>query len=120
MLSINSLKRLYFLPDVHDMRFNEETVMAFIKGKLGKDPYNGDVFLFMSRNRRKLRMVHYENNAFYMQSKTFKKGYRFMKIEKDESGRTFYEMSWKDVVALLECHVIEVLKLSSGIIENAS
>ncbi len=120
MLSINSLKRLYFLPDVHDMRFNEETVMAFIKGKLGKDPFNGDVFLFMSKNRRKVRMVHYENNAFYMQSKTFKKGYKFMKIEQDKSGRKFYEMSWKDVVALLECPVIEVLKLGSNAMENAS
>ncbi len=65
-------------------------------------------------------MVHYENNAFYMQSKTFKKGYKFMKIEHDQSGRKFYEMSWKDVVALLECPVIEVLKLGSNAIENAS
>ena len=31
MLNVNSLKRLHFLPDVHDMRYTAESMLAFIK-----------------------------------------------------------------------------------------
>lgn len=119
MLNVNSLKRLHFLPDVHDMRFNAETLMVLIKSSIGHNPYKGDIYIFMSKDRRQLRMVHYENNAFHTQTKTYKKGYKFMKIARDESGRNVYEMSWKDLVALLECPVTEVLRLKSNLLDNA-
>ena len=119
MLSVNSLKRLHFLPDVHDMRYTAESMLAFIKSSIGHNPYKGDLYIFMSKDRRQVRMVHYENNAFHTQTKTYRKGYRFMKIETDESGRKVYEMSWKELVALLECPVTEVLKLKSNLLDNA-
>lgn len=119
MLTVSSLKKFYFLPDMHDMRFKADTLMVFIKAKLGRNPYSGDVYLFMSKDRHQVRLVHYENNAFHTQTKTFKKGYKFMKIARDENGRKVYEMSWKDIVALLECPVIEVLKLGEGLADNA-
>lgn len=118
MLSVNSLKSLHFMPEVHDMRFKAETVFEFIKATYGRDPYDGDVFIYMSKDRRQVRMIHFENHAFNLQEKTFKRGYRFMKIARDESGRKIYEMSWKDLVALLECPVIEVLKLGSDLLEG--
>lgn len=119
MLSINSLKNLYFLPDLHDMRFSAESMMAFIKSRFGRNPYKGDMFIFMSKDRRQVRMIHYENNAFHTQIKAFKKGYKFMKVDIDESGQKVYQMNWKDLVALLECPVIEVLRLGSATDEKA-
>lgn len=119
MLSVNALKKLHFLPDVHDMRFNAETLMVFIKSSTGHNPYKGDIYIFMSKDRRQVRMVHYENNAFHTQTKTYRKGYKFMKVASDELGRKIYEMSWKDLVALLECPVTEVLRLKSEIIGDA-
>lgn len=43
MLNMNSLRKLYFLPEVHDMHFNADTIMTFIKSKMGRDPYQGDI-----------------------------------------------------------------------------
>ncbi|MBO5443871.1 MAG: IS66 family insertion sequence element accessory protein TnpB [Muribaculaceae bacterium] len=119
MLSVNSLKNLYFLPEVHDMRYNAESMLAMLKSVYGRDPYKGDIYIFLSKDRRQVRMVHYENNAFHTQTKTYKKGYKFMKIAWDEYGRKVYEMSWKDLVALLECPVTEVLRLRSDLLGKA-
>ena len=119
MLSMNPPKKLNFLPDMHDMRYKAESMLAFIKSSIGHNPYKEDLYVFMSKDRRQLRMVHYENNAFYTQTKTCGNGYRFMKVNTDESGRKVYEMSWKDLVALLECPVQEVLRLKSGLLDNA-
>ena len=118
MLNVNSLKRLHFLPDVHDMRYTAESMLAFIKSSIGHNPYKGDLYIFMSKDRRQLRMVHYENNAFHTQTKTYRIGYKFMRIARDGSGRKVYEMSWKDLVALLECPVTEVLRLKSSLLDD--
>ncbi len=61
-----------------------------------KTPLNGDVYMFMSKDRRKVRMIHYERNAYYLHEKSFIKGYKFMKIERKDDV-TVYKIDWKDL-----------------------
>ena len=76
------------------------------------DPYNGDVFVFMSKDRRKVKMVHFENHAYYIHEKVFTDGYSFMLLEYcDEKGMKSYRMDWKDLVAVLESPVVKKLRL---------
>lgn len=42
-----------------------------------------------------------------------------MKLDIDPQGRLLYSIAWKDLVALLECPVIDVLKLRSDIMDKA-
>ena len=95
MLSINGLHNFYYLPELHDMRC----------GRYHRDPLNGDVYMFMSKDQRKVRMIHYERNAYYLHEKSFIKGYRFMKIERKDDV-TVYKIDWKDLVTILETPVI--------------
>lgn len=120
MLSLESLKNFYFLPDLHDMRCGAQRVLETIKIVYDRYPYGGDVFLFMSKDRRKVKMVQYENNAFYVHEKVFKKGYKFMKLEIDGGGNPVYSIAWKDLVTLLECPVIDVLKIRSQALSDVS
>lgn len=120
MLSVESLKNFYFLPDLHDMRCGAQRILETVRIVYGKYPYDGDVFIFMSKNRRRLKMVQFENNAFYIHEKVFKKGYKFMRLEVDGAGNLIYSIAWKDLVALLECPVIDVLKVRSQALSNAS
>ena len=57
-----------------------------------------------------MKMVHYENHAFYLHEKTFERGYRFVKVEIEE-GTAVYKIDWKDLVAVLETPVIKTLML---------
>lgn len=110
MLSINGLHNFYYLPHLHDMRCKAPRIFEIIRAKYHRDPLNGDVYIFMSKDQRKVKMVHYENHAFYVHEKSFTKDYKFVKIVlKDDV--TIYKIEWKNLVSVLECPVIKSISL---------
>lgn len=111
MLSINGLHNFYFLPHLHDMRCKAPRIFEIIRSKYHRDPLNGDVYIFMSKDQRRVKMVHYENHAFYVHEKSFTKDYKFVKIVlKDDV--TIYKIEWKSLVSVLESPVIKSISLS--------
>jgi len=112
MLTISGLKRFYYIPGITDMRCGYNRLLQIVKQMTHHDPYNGDVFVFMSKDRRKVKMVHFENHAYYIHEKVFTNGYSFMLLEYcDEKGLKSYRMDWKDLVAVLESPVVKKLRL---------
>ncbi|MCE9189853.1 transposase [Bacteroides fragilis] len=110
MLSINGLHNFYYLPHLHDMRCKAPRIFEIIRAKYHRDPLNGDVYIFMSKDQRKVKMVHYENHAFYVHEKSFTKDYKFVKIVlKDDV--TIYKIEWKNLVSVLESPVIKSISL---------
>ena len=53
MLSINGLHNFYYLPELHDMRCKAQRICEIIRGRYHRDPLNGDVYMFMSKDQRK-------------------------------------------------------------------
>ena len=112
MLTISGLKRFYYILGVTDMRCGYSRLLQIVKQMTHHDPYNGDVFVFMSKDRRKVKMVHFENHAYYIHEKVFTNGYKFMLLEyRDENDLKSYRMDWKDLVAVLESPVVKKLRL---------
>ena len=110
MLSINGLHNFYYLPHLHDRRCKSPRIFEIIRAKYHRDPLNGDVYIFMSKDQRKVKMVHYENHAFYVHEKSFTKDYKFVKIVlKDDV--TIYKIEWKNLVSVLESPVIKSISL---------
>ena len=110
MLSINGLHNFYYLPHLHDMRCKAPRIFEIIRAKYHRDPLNGDVYIFMSKDQRKVKMVYYENHAFYVHEKSFTKDYKFVKIVlKDDV--TIYKIEWKNLVSVLESPVIKSISL---------
>ena len=112
MLTISGLKNFYYIPGVTDMRCGYNRLLQIVKQMTHHDPYNGDVFVFMSKDHRKVKMVHFENHAYYIHEKVYTNGYRFMLLEyRDDKGVLSYRMVWKDLVAVLESPVVKKLRL---------
>lgn len=111
MLSINGLHNFYFLPHLHDMRCKAPRIFEIIRAKYHRDPLNGDVYIFMSKDQRKVKLVHYENHAFYVHEKSFTKDYKFVKIVL-KNDVTIYKIEWKSLVSVLESPVIKSISLS--------
>ena len=110
MLSINGLHNFYYLPHLHDMRCKAPRIFEIIRAKYHRDPLNGDVYIFMSKDQRKVKMVHYENHAFYVHEKSFTKDYKFVKIVL-KGDVTIYKIEWKNLVSVLESPVIKSISL---------
>lgn len=110
MLTISGLKRFFFLPHFNDMRCKAQTISEIIRSRYNRDPHNGDVYVFMSKNCKRIRLIHYEKNAYYLHEKIFVNGCTFVKII-EEGDKLVYHIEWKDLVTILETPVIKELKL---------
>ena len=56
MLTISGLKNFYYLPHFHDMRYGYSRILEIIRMSYHRDPYKGDVYFFMSKNERSVRI----------------------------------------------------------------
>ena len=111
-LKLREPSEIRYIPGMTDMRCGYNRLLQIVKQMTHHDPYNGDVFVFMSKDRRKVKMVHFENHAYYIHEKVFTDGYSFMLLEYcDEKGMKSYRMDWKDLVAVLESPVVKKLRL---------
>lgn len=110
MLTISGLKNFYNLLSFHDMRCKALRVSEIIRSRYHRDPLDGDVYIFMSKDPKKVKMIHYECHAYYLHEKSFTNGYRFMRIEL-EAGITVYKIDWQSLVSVLESPVIKSIRL---------
>lgn len=114
MLTINGLKRFYFITDFSDMRCGHSRVSQMVRMRYGRDPYNGDVYVYMSKNRRTVRLIHYQDHAYYMHQKTFPKGREFVRLVRDAGKDPVWKIDWKDLVSVLECPVIREIRVGDA------
>lgn len=110
MLSISGIQRFYYIRNFHDMRCKYDRVMSVIHENFRREPQKDEVFIIMSKDRRKVRMFNYDKRSATLFERRFSAGYKFMKVEK-EGGETFFSINWKDVAVLLENAVINTLKI---------
>ena len=97
MLSITGLHNFYFLPGLHDMRCKAPRIFEIIRAKYQRD-------------HTKVKMIHYENHAYYVHEKCFSKGYKFVKIVLRDDVPV-YKIEWKSLVSVLESPVIKSINL---------
>lgn len=92
------------------MRCKAPRVSEIIRSRYHRDPLQGDVYIFMSKDQKKVKMIHYERHAYYLHEKSFTNGYRFMRIELEE-GIAVYKLDWQSLVSVLESPVIKSIRL---------
>lgn len=92
------------------MRCKYERVLSIIHQQLNREPEEGDVFIVMSKNLRKVRLFSYDHRFYSLFEKRFRVGYKFMQVF-HEGDELIYSIDWKDVVLLLESLVIKRLKI---------
>jgi hypothetical protein len=111
MLNISGVYEFYFLKNFHDMRCKYDRVRSIIHQQMNREPLSGEVYIMMSKDRRKVRLYHYDNRSCCLHEKRFRPGYQFMRVER-QGDETVYKISWQDVVVLLESPVVKSLKIS--------
>lgn len=109
MLGIKGTTRLWYVSSITNMRFGKYRLFSEVEA-LGHNPYNGDCYLFMSKDRRTVKMIRYKDCKRHLYDITHDDS-KFIKpiIEHDE---IIYELQYKYFVAILECPVIEAIAVS--------
>ena len=116
MLVITGATRLYYVAGFADMRYGKYALANVVRYQLHRNPYNGDGYMFMSKDRQKMKILVYSHNLYRLYDLSYDKGLSFMKI-KNEDGTPVTgskPIEWKYLVALLNCPVRKKLIINSN------
>lgn len=117
MLALTGSLRYYFVEGVTDMRLGQYRLCRVIEQLLHRNPYNGDVFIFMNKSRRVIKIIRYDNEAYILYVKALERDLKFMKIKSDmpvisqNGDGVHYQIKWKHLVLLLSCPVRSVIMI---------
>jgi transposase len=66
-----------------DMRKGFDGLGALVSQRLGRDPLNGDVYLFLSRDRVRAKVLHFDGTGLCIYAKRLERG-RFASLWRTE------------------------------------
>jgi len=74
MFSLSSSHRYHLYRGVCDMRKSFDGLAGLVRHELGRDPINGEVFVFLNRRRTHLKLLHWESGGFVLYYKRLEEG----------------------------------------------
>ena len=83
MLSFSAHHNYYIYTISVDMRKGYDGLSGLVRNEWKKDPLSGDVFIFLSKQRNKIKLLHWQNDGFIIYSKRLEKG--TFELPKDHS-----------------------------------
>jgi transposase len=66
MLSFSSMRRIFLARSATDMRRGIDTLSSMVIGELQSDPRSGDCFVFVSKNRRRLKVLIWDEGGYWL------------------------------------------------------
>ena len=100
MLRLTGAFRYFFCSESVSFRCKHNGLASYIKCSLQRDPSNGDVYIFMSKDQCKLRVFYYHHRGFILTEKVLSEG-KFLRPVYDDVAKC-YRMAWPDFVRMLE------------------
>jgi len=90
--------RIFIKPGATDMRKQINGLSILVQEEMKSDPLNGHLYLFCSRNRRRLKIIYWDRNGFCLWLKRLEED-RFPWPMSDEECR---ELTSHELVMLLD------------------
>lgn len=74
MLSFAVGQRIFLARAAVDMRKSFDALASLVTNQLGKDPFAGDVFVFVGKYRNRVKILVWEVSGFWVCAKRLEKG----------------------------------------------
>jgi len=102
MLSFDGGRRIFLARAATDMRKSFDTLAALVRSDLGEDPLCGDIFVFVSRNRQRVKILVWDASGFWLCAKRLEEGRFAVPQAALGEDRSRVQLSPAEVRALLE------------------
>ena len=74
MFALSSQHRFLLYSQATDMRKSFDGLSGLIKNKLSTNPQNGDVFIFINKDRDKIKLLHWAGSGYTLYYKRLESG----------------------------------------------
>ena len=101
MFSLGREMRYWLYSEPTDMRKSFHTLCGLVRNKIGGDPMNGDVYIFVNKRRNRVKLLHYGTGGMVIYAKMLDRGTFGMPIPgpKDEVTSS---IKWEDLLKMVE------------------
>lgn len=103
MFSLGSSHCYHYYRKPCDMRKSFNGLSGLVRNELNREPTNGDVFVFLNRNRTHLKLLHWERGGFVLYYKRLERG-SFTPPAIREGHTSF---TWPQLVLMIEGITVE-------------
>lgn len=100
MFALTESMNYYLCPHYVDMRKGIYSLYQLVKSEMKRNPLSGEVFLFFSKSRGMVKILHWENGGFVLYQKKLEQGTFEIPRFNPSSGQ--YEMAWTTFVLIME------------------
>lgn len=100
MLGLVSHMNFYLCHGAVDMRKGIASLSELVRRKMSAFPETGDVFIFLGKDRRNLKILRRESNGYVLYWKKLGRERFLLPVFNIKSDR--YEISWDKLVVLLQ------------------
>lgn len=115
MFSLTSSLSYYLYRGHTDMRRSFDALSGMVRQELHRDPMSGEVFIFISRSRNAVKLLHWEHGGFVLYYKRLEKG-TFELPRMDEQGNCC-RMKWSQLMMMVEGISMKDIKLRKRFID---
>ena len=116
MLSLGSGFNYYFCAEPVTLRYRHKGLRHYIKSQLHRDPTNGDIYIFLSKDCKRIRL-YYSHHQGEIMSEQILNASHFVEPVFDET-KGVYHISWESFVYLLEGLVLRDRKVPFSEVED--
>ena len=102
--------RIYLCVAPADMRRGFDTLAAMVKDFLGHDALSGHLFLFVSRSKDRLKILHWESDGFSLWYKRLEEG--TFRLPRVDTGNASVELKASELAMMLEGIDLKSIKRS--------
>ena len=100
MFNLNENNRIHMSRHPSDMRIGVNGMCGLVRS-VGLEPTNGDVYIFVGRTLKVMKLLHWERGGYVIYYKRLEQG-RFHSRIFQRNGTGFRSMRWDELVLLME------------------
>jgi transposase len=100
MFALTKSMHYYLCPGHVDMRKGIYSLFRIVKSEMKRNPLSGEVFLFLGKNRRCIKILHWENDGFLLYHKKLESG--SYEVSKNHVFNDGYAIEWRTFVLMME------------------
>lgn len=98
MFSLGSSHSYYLYSEPTDMRKSFDSLSGLVRSAMDRDPFSGAVYIFINKQRNRIKLLHWETGGFTLYYKRLEKG----QFELPDYPDQTITIRWSELMLIVE------------------